>query len=68
MARSDGLTGGKDMVLCNPDCVPLCDFCVWLDRPDPHAGESLCTKHDKIVDWLDACEDFHCGLAGNEDA
>lgn len=53
------------MTQCNVDCTPLCDFCIWLDRPDPYAGQSLCTKHDRIVDWTDECDDFHCTLAAN---
>jgi hypothetical protein len=46
--------------LCNPDCLPACDFCVHLDRRDGDEGESLCLLLGEVVDWGSYCEDFHC--------
>ena len=53
------------MTKCEFDCTPLCDFCLHCDKSDPYAGESLCFQHNKIVDWTDDCEDFHCVRAAN---
>jgi hypothetical protein len=51
------------MILCGDDCIPICDFCLYLNRKGyEHKGESLCRLHNKIVDWgQDGCDDFHCG-------
>ena len=55
------------MTKCDVECSPVCDFCIHLERPVgiPEYGESMCRKHQKIVDWGDYCEDFHCFRAVN---
>jgi hypothetical protein len=56
------------MKICSDDCEPLCDFCIYLERTETNKndGESMCLKHNKIVDWLDDCEDFHCRRVKDE--
>lgn len=56
------------MVKCNDECKPICDFCQHLDRKyeDRDTGESMCLKHSRVVDWLSACECFHCFKASEE--
>lgn len=60
------------MVLCGPECVTFCDFCIhvqheeWDDSAGHHiGGPEACLlhpgpEHQKFVDGLSYCEDFHC--------
>ena len=63
------------MVLCNNDCIPCCDFCVYaIHETEEIDGEivklspigcSLHTDkgHQDIADSCSYCEDYHCFLA-----
>lgn len=61
------------MILCNPECVPCCDFCiyaiqeVWIDEKGrENYGESEgCSlhsdqRHQEIAADCGYCNDFHC--------
>lgn len=61
------------MILCSPECVPCCDFCVyaiqevWIDEKGRgnYGGPDGCSlhkdqRHQKIVEDCGYCSDFHC--------
>lgn len=60
------------MVLCNNECTPCCDFCIYAihDKWEENGREIVggpigCTKHDdqhhqEIAEDCGYCEDFHC--------
>ena len=60
------------MILCNKDCMPCCDFCIyaiheeWLeDGKKIIGGPEGCRlhideEHQKIAQGLGYCKDFHC--------
>ncbi len=63
------------MVLCNKDCVPCCDFCIyavherWTDSTGSYVGAPEgCTlhpdrEHQDIAENFGSCDDFHCFMA-----
>lgn len=50
------------MIKCENGCYDICDFCKYHYVSDPmeYSGEAFCKKHNKVVDLVDSCEDFHC--------
>lgn len=60
------------MVLCDKDCVPCCDFCVyaihdeWEENGKHIVGgpigckKHLDKKHQDIAESCGSCDDFHC--------
>ena len=60
------------MILCSSECVPCCDFCIYVIREEiEEAGEIIqgepigCRKstdehHQEIAQWSGYCKDFHC--------
>jgi len=60
------------MILCNPECYPCCDFCIyaihekWVDKDGKHiGGPEGCflhtdQKHQEIAENCGACNDFYC--------
>lgn len=50
------------MILCNDECIPMCDFCTYMEQ---HSAEEesfgTCFKHNQEIEFLhDYCEDFQC--------
>lgn len=64
------------MKLCNPDCLPCCDFCkhaeheVWTDVFGKHIGGPIgCKLHDdeehqELAKDCAYCDDFICFRCG----
>ena len=60
------------MILCNKDCIPCCDFCLYsmherisVDRKMINGAPIECFKHldiehQKIAENCGYCDDFHC--------
>ena len=60
------------MILCNKDCIPCCDFCIYcMHEPIPYNGRMTngapvgCfkhsdVKHQEIAENCGCCDDFHC--------
>lgn len=60
------------MILCNKDCVPCCDFCLYsIHERIPIKGKLIvgapvgCSKHSdiehqEIAEGYGYCDDFHC--------
>ena len=65
------------MKLCNPKCVPCCDFCIyaihdeWDDDYEHCIGGPMACKlhkdveHKAIAESCSYCEDFHCFRVSN---
>ena len=62
------------MILCNEDCIPCCDFCIHkingnleVDGTDGPIGCKLHEdkEHQEIAEWCGYCDDFHCFRANN---
>lgn len=63
------------MILCNNECIPCCDFCIYAihDKWEQNGKEILggpigCQKHQdighqQIAENCSYCEDFYCFLA-----
>lgn len=68
------------MILCNDDCIPCCDYCLYsmheripINGKMIDAGPVGCFKHDdaehhNIARGCGYCEDFHCKNAKLEEA
>lgn len=66
------------MVLCNNDCTPCCDFCIYAEREriaigrKNYAGGPIgCNlhkdqEHQDIAFGCGFCDDFHCFRADEE--
>lgn len=62
------------MHLCNPECIPICDFCIhaihdeWEVNGEFHRGGPIgCSlheddEHQEIAECDGYCDDFHCFL------
>lgn len=61
------------VILCNEDCVPCCDFCIyaiheeWNDeRGEHHIGGPIGCRlhtdqeHQDIAEGCGYCDDYHC--------
>jgi len=60
------------MILCNKDCIPCCDYCLYsMHELFPYNGKMIngapvgCFKnedaeHQKIAECCGYCEDFQC--------
>ena len=60
------------MVLCNKDCIPCCDFCLYsihekilIDGKVTNGAPVGCFKHpdiehQEIAESYGYCDDFHC--------
>ena len=60
------------MILCGPECIPCCDFCIHVIHEEIEEngkkikGEPIgCKKHpdekhQEIAQWCGSCKDFHC--------
>ena len=60
------------MVLCNKDCIPCCDFCLYsihekilIDGKVTNGAPVGCfkhldIKHQEIAESCGYCNDFHC--------
>lgn len=53
------------MFKCSEYCVPLCDFCIYLDNSKE--GKGFCRIQRKEKDVWDMCEEFYCLLAYQRD-
>ena len=63
------------MVLCNEDCIPCCDFCLYsihertyFDGELINGGPVGCIKHpdaehQEIAENCGHCDDFYCFMA-----
>ena len=66
------------MILCNNDCEPCCDFCIYaihdefeLNGHTEIGGPIECKlhrdkEHQEIAEYCGYCDDFHCFLTNNE--
>lgn len=62
------------MKLCNPECIPICDFCIhavheeWEKNGELYRGGPIgCSlhkdeEHQEIAEYDGYCDDFHCFL------
>ena len=55
------------MVLCNDNCNPCCDYCVYViyEVPDYYGQNDIgnrigCIKHIEHDNNINCCDDFHC--------
>jgi hypothetical protein len=60
------------MILCNKDCIPCCDFCIYAIHDkfiengiEITGGPIGCNKHNdkehqEIAESCGSCPDFHC--------
>lgn len=71
-AIKNEVLSGRNMVLCNKDCIPCCDFCLYsihekilIDKKVINGAPVGCFKHPDIEHQEAAengeyCDDFHC--------
>lgn len=64
--------GGFRMILCNKDCIPCCDFCIysiheeWVENGKKITGGPIGCKlhqdeyHQKMAESCGSCKDYHC--------
>lgn len=53
------------MKLCDNECQPLCDFCIFYERDDNVKDvdcDGICSKTKVEVSYGDSCDDFECFL------
>ena len=67
------------MVLCNKDCIPCCDFCIyaihdeWEENGKKITGGPIgCNEHpdqehQTIAEGCGSCPDFHCFRVGKDE-
>ena len=60
------------MVLCNKDCIPCCDFCIYcmhervvvngkmVDAEPVGCFKHPDIEHQEIAESCGYCDDFHC--------
>jgi len=56
----------NNMILCNEECEPMCDFCLHLKKNPEDGGESWCEVMQEMVDWCDSCCEFWCKYTKEE--
>ena len=66
------------MILCNKDCTPCCDFCIYAEQEKIVVNGRECTggpigcnlhkdqEHQDIALGCGFCDDFHCFRADEE--
>lgn len=67
------------MILCDKDCIPCCDFCIYAlhdkfteNGIEITGGPIGCNKHNdkehqEIAESCGSCPDFHCFRVINQE-